>query len=187
LSDFQRVNAGQPNITSTVVDLLSRKSLLFAHPDKVVDDQELTPADKRSLLASWASDALAGKDSLSLRQLASGAVVRFDDVMTALKSLDFHEPCHNDSAIFPQPFAIGAPSQRGGGKTPEDDDEPPPGAASARIPTLQKSLTACGSRYGQLMADRRLVEDPQLEAGAGARCARSIASIPMNPFWKRVA
>ena len=89
MSGLQRVDAGQPNIAPPADDLLSRKSLVFAHPDEVVDDQELKLADKRSLLASWASDALALEDSPSLRQLANGAVVRVDDIMAA----------HDDVAI----------------------------------------------------------------------------------------
>ena len=86
------------------------KSAEFAHPDEVVDDQELTLADKRSLLASWASDALAVEDSPSLRQLASGAVVRVDDIMAALKSLDLDEPRHEASADF-LPIVCSSPQQ----------------------------------------------------------------------------
>jgi hypothetical protein len=188
MSGLQRVDAGQPNIASTVVDLLSRKSLLLAHPDEVVDDQELTLADKRSLLASWASDALAVKDSPSLRQLASGAVVRVDAVMTALKSVDLYEPDHKSSATFPQPFARrGAkPTPKWRNLRPEIDDEPPPCAASARIPTPQKNLIACGSRYGHFMGDSDWLKTRGWKP-ARVPGARSMASIPTNPLWKRVA
>ena len=118
---------------------------VFAHPDEVVDDQELTLADKRSLLASWASDALAVEDSPSLRQLPSGAVVRVDDIMAALKSLDLDEPRHEASLTFSRSFARrgSKPTARRRNMRPEDDDEPPPSAASARIPTAQKILIAC--------------------------------------------
>jgi hypothetical protein len=49
MSGLHRVDAGQ--LTNAAADaLLSKKSLLFAHPDEVVDDQELPLANKRSLL-----------------------------------------------------------------------------------------------------------------------------------------
>jgi hypothetical protein len=80
MSGLQKLDADQPNI-ALADDLLSKKSPVFAHPEEVLDDQTLTLtlADKRSLLASWASDALGVNDSPSLRQLPSGAVVRVDD------------------------------------------------------------------------------------------------------------
>jgi hypothetical protein len=88
MSGLQEVGAGQPEIKLPADDLLSRKSLLFAHPSEVLSDQELSRIDKRSLLASWVSDAFSVENSPSLRQLASGAVVCVDDIMDALKSLD---------------------------------------------------------------------------------------------------
>jgi hypothetical protein len=69
MSGLQKLDADQPNIALRADDLLSNKSRILAHPDEVVDDQELTFADKRSLLASWASDALAVENSPSLRQI----------------------------------------------------------------------------------------------------------------------
>jgi hypothetical protein len=75
MSGLQNLDVDQPNIALPADDLLSHKSRILAHPDEVVVDQELTLADKRSLLALWASDALGVEDSPSLRQLPSGAVV----------------------------------------------------------------------------------------------------------------
>jgi hypothetical protein len=188
MSGLQIVDAGRPDMAVPADDLLSQESLVFAHPDEVVDDQELTLADKRSLLASWASDALAVEDSPSLRQLPSGAVVRVDDIMGALKSLDIHEPRHEVSLTFAQSFARrgGKPTPRRRHLRPEDDDEPPPCAASARIPTPQKNLIACGSRYGQLMGDSDWLKTRGWKP-ARVPGARYMASIPMNPLWKRAA
>jgi hypothetical protein len=144
MSGFQKLHADQPNMALPADDLLSeRRSRTFAHPEQVVDDQELTLADKRSLLASWASDALGVEDSPSLRQLPSGAVVRVDDIMAALKSLDVHEPHHEASRTFSQSFARrrSKPAARRRNVRPEDDDDPPPSAASARLPLGWKMLT----------------------------------------------
>jgi len=60
----------------------------FAHPMDVVDDRDLTLTEKRAILASWASDACAVEAAPALRQPHQGKVVRFDDVMDALKELD---------------------------------------------------------------------------------------------------
>jgi hypothetical protein len=142
MSGLQKLDADQPNIALQADDLLSNKSRILAHPDEVVDDQELTFADKRSLLASWASDALTVENSPSLRQLASGAVVCVDDIMAALKSLDLHEPPHEAAFTFSQSFARrrSKPGARRRNMRPEDDDDPPPSAASARIPLAWKIL-----------------------------------------------
>jgi hypothetical protein len=153
MSGLQKLDADQPNI-ALADDLLSKKSPVFAHPEEVLDDQTLTLtlADKRSLLASWASDALGVNDSPSLRQLPSGAVVRVDDIIAALKTLDLHEPRHEASLTFSQSFARRRrkPGGRRRNMWPEDDDDPPPSAASARIPVARNVLIACngGSRTG---------------------------------------
>ena len=47
-----------------------------------------TLTEKRAILASWASDACAVEAAPALRQPDDGQVVRFDDVMDALKELD---------------------------------------------------------------------------------------------------
>jgi hypothetical protein len=61
MSGLQEVGAGHPEIMLPPDDLLSRKSLLFVHPSEVLSDQELSISDKRSLLASWVSDAFASR------------------------------------------------------------------------------------------------------------------------------
>src|SRR4051794_23355882 len=91
MAGLQEIGASQLRIVLPAGDLPSKRSQTFTHPGEVVNDQELSLSDKRSLLASWASDARAVENSPGLRQLSSGAVVRVDDIMAALKSLDPHE------------------------------------------------------------------------------------------------
>ncbi len=103
----------------------------FMHPDAVVSELRLTHAEKREILASWASDARAVPDAPALRQLDSGAVVRIDDVLRALKSLDEVEASkHTTFDPFRSfkrgrirlPLQLRLPSRRG---WPDDDDLPP--------------------------------------------------------------
>ena len=60
----------------------------FAHPMDVVRDPDLTLNEKRAILASWASDACALEAAPDLRVTNSGRVVRWDDIMDALRTLD---------------------------------------------------------------------------------------------------
>jgi hypothetical protein len=70
------------------LDALLHPSNAFAHPCQVVDDPDLSLQEKRAILASWASDACAIEAAHDLRLGPSGAPVRWDDIMDALKSLD---------------------------------------------------------------------------------------------------
>lgn len=75
-------------------DALDLEALLhparaFEHPMKVVNDPDLTLAEKRAILASWASDACAVEAAPALRRPPGSArAVEFDDVMDALRMLD---------------------------------------------------------------------------------------------------
>jgi hypothetical protein len=60
----------------------------FCHPQEVVDDPDLTLNEKRSILASWASDACAVDSQPALRRARDGQTVPFDDVIEALRELD---------------------------------------------------------------------------------------------------
>ena len=60
----------------------------FAHPMDVVRDEDLTLNEKRAILASWASDACAIEAAPDLRVNSSRSVVRWDDIMDALRTLD---------------------------------------------------------------------------------------------------
>lgn len=56
-------------------------------PGEVAGDPGLTVAERREILASWASDARAVPGAPTLRQLDNGAVVRVEDVLRALGAL----------------------------------------------------------------------------------------------------
>jgi hypothetical protein len=60
----------------------------FRTPMEVVNDPDMTTQEKRAILASWASDACAVEASPEFREPAPAALVRFDDIMDALKRLD---------------------------------------------------------------------------------------------------
>lgn len=71
------------------LDALLYPARAFEHPMKVVSDPDLTLAEKRAILASWASDACAvGAAPASRRLPGSARAVEFDDVMDALRMLD---------------------------------------------------------------------------------------------------
>ncbi len=59
-----------------------------AHPEDVLENGALTPAEKREILAGWVSDANAVPDRPWLRQLESGFQVPVREIIEALKSLD---------------------------------------------------------------------------------------------------
>ena len=60
----------------------------FESPAAVLEDPDLTVNEKRAILASWASDACAVEAAPDLRGAPSGRVVRFDEIMEALRALD---------------------------------------------------------------------------------------------------
>ena len=60
----------------------------FNNPGSVLNDTSLTVDEKRSLLASWASDARAVPDDLSLRRLDDGAMVNLDEILKSPKRLE---------------------------------------------------------------------------------------------------
>ena len=60
----------------------------FGHPSEVANDPDLTLNEKRTILASWASDACAVEAAPELRSAPHGSAVRFDDIMDALRTLD---------------------------------------------------------------------------------------------------
>ena len=60
----------------------------FESPAAVLEDPDLTVNEKRAILASWASDACAVEAAPDLRAAPAGRVVRFDEIMEALRALD---------------------------------------------------------------------------------------------------
>jgi hypothetical protein len=57
---------------------------VFDHPRDVLADTTLSRAEKRTILASWASDAAAVKRTIP----GAKSVVPIDDILEALSSLD---------------------------------------------------------------------------------------------------
>jgi hypothetical protein len=72
------------------LDQLLHPAQAFGHPSEVVNDPDLTLNEKRAILASWASDACAVEAAPDLRRSPGGPVVRFDEIMDALRTLDAH-------------------------------------------------------------------------------------------------
>ena len=61
----------------------------FDHPLDVVADKTLSLAEKRAILASWASDAAAVTSNPALRELAgTRRIVTIDEILEALSMLD---------------------------------------------------------------------------------------------------
>jgi hypothetical protein len=77
--------------TDNVYDLnaILNPGSVFDHPRDVLADTTLSRAEKRAILASWASDAAAVASCPSLRAVPGGRkVVSIDDILEALSSLD---------------------------------------------------------------------------------------------------
>lgn len=87
-------------------DVLFRPASHFASPDDVLQDDKLSPAEKRVILSSWASDMYAVESCPWLREVPGMAQpVALKDILAALRQLD----------------------------AADDDDPPPRGAAAVRL------------------------------------------------------
>jgi hypothetical protein len=70
----------------------------YRHPKDVLGDNTLSVQEKRAILASWASDACSLPSRPGLRLVPGmDAPVAFDDVMDALRSLDYGPSLRNAS------------------------------------------------------------------------------------------
>ncbi len=71
------------------LNALLHPGTVFDHPKDVLADTTLSRAEKRAILASWASDAAAVASCPSLRAVPGGrAVVTIDEILEALSTLD---------------------------------------------------------------------------------------------------
>ncbi len=71
------------------LDRVLRPAVGFQTPRDVLKDPWLDPAEKRAILASWASDASAVEDRPSLRWLlGTPEPVALADILDALRRLD---------------------------------------------------------------------------------------------------
>ena len=124
--------------TSTSIIMSRRLAPILGHPDHVLRDPGLTVAEKREILARWASDAHAIEDVPALRQLDDGSVVAVDAILQALKSLDGDERRTTAGRPAWKPRA----RKRGSllfrlhiaGRPTDDDNDPPPRPASSAYP-----------------------------------------------------
>jgi hypothetical protein len=85
------------------LDWLITPAAAFSHPDDVLSHSGLTAAEKRAILASWASDAHAVDDMPWLRQLECGARIPLSEVLKALRSLDAEEKSASPRAAQVKP------------------------------------------------------------------------------------
>jgi hypothetical protein len=133
------------DILGSALGELDSAAKLLMHPDDVLSDRRLTDAQKREVLASWASDLRAVPDAPALQQLDNGAVVRVDDVLRALRFLDGIQ--HGETDRLSRPSArqdIRVPARlRWIFRRPrsDDDDDPPPCPAVAIRPRLNGPLS----------------------------------------------
>jgi hypothetical protein len=125
---------------------------VFRHPREVLTHPQLTQADKRTILASWASDACALENAPSMRCLIGSRAepVPVDAVLATLAELDEESPW----AVEAKPVRSSAPHRRlrtlsdlgryvrTGSRN--DDDDPPPSPVTAmprpRTPPLVGAL-----------------------------------------------
>ena len=133
--------------SSQFTPLLTPSSVaaIYTHPSDVTSDPTLTIAEKRTVLASWISDARAVENAPSLRRLDSGAVVEVDEILRALGLLDESAPDRRHRTRQP-------PSDRRRGvilrwlrrpppRSNDNDDDPPPAPAGFGIPFRPKPLS----------------------------------------------
>jgi len=66
-------------------------TLNFHHPSEVLGHPDLTVAERRAILADWASDARAVENAPRLRQLENGVRIPVSEILSALRRLD-NEP-----------------------------------------------------------------------------------------------
>ena len=106
---------------------------VFRHPREVLAHPLLSKAEKRAILASWASDACALENAPGLRCLSGCRVepVPVDSVLAALAELDRDAP----RGSGPRPPRRPSPRRRSRpawtigwrpGRRNDDDDDPPP-------------------------------------------------------------
>ncbi|WP_143748423.1 hypothetical protein [Mesorhizobium carmichaelinearum] len=111
----------------------------ITHPDDVVGLPDLSAAEKRAILASWASDACSVPEIPLLRQLEDGTIAMIDDILRALKTLDGVSDDNRQNrnrALWGAPHA--RRRQNKGVPWPhrrrrDDDDDPPPCPAYGAI------------------------------------------------------
>lgn len=120
----------------------------YLSPAEVLADEELSKDEKRSLLASWASDMRAVENWPALRRLDNGTLLTIDEILSALKALDRPAvaTCRSSTVHASRRGYIGKLQDPG----PEDpdDDNPPPKPAAAMRPPVPRSVAHAMGRDG---------------------------------------
>jgi len=110
--------------------LMEAALYLLGDPEEVIRHPRLSRAEKRALLASWASDAYAVGNQPTLRRLDNGTVIPVERIISALKVLDeMPEAGERFSArVLPWRPSSRRDAWRRSGRFlgPDDDDDPPP-------------------------------------------------------------
>ena len=91
------------------IDWLVTPGLAFSHPSEVLDHPDLSHAERRAILASWASDARAVEGAHWMRCLDNGSVVTLAEVLEALRQLDAQSALRRDGTQMTE-VLNGAPS-----------------------------------------------------------------------------
>jgi hypothetical protein len=124
---------------------------VFRRPREVLAHPMLSRAEKRTILASWASDACALENAPGLRCLAgcNAEPVPVDAVLTALAELDRRSSQEARSSPISRPPARRRLSRLSNlrryirrGRRDDDDDPPPCPAATMPIPWTPPSTAA---------------------------------------------
>jgi hypothetical protein len=111
-------------------------------PAALLRDTSRTAEEKREILASWVSDAHAVADAPTLRRLATGAVVRVQDVLLALQQLDGGTANRDSPRARRRPRRAAAWLSRTARRGRSDDDDPPPCPASIGVPVAPRLVDA---------------------------------------------
>jgi hypothetical protein len=77
---------------STTEFALFHPAAHYGSPNEVLNDQQLSDAEKRVILSSWASDMFAVESCPSLREIPGmDQTIRLADILAALRQLDGDE------------------------------------------------------------------------------------------------
>ena len=133
-------------------------AIAFTHPDDVLQSPDLSRAEKRAILASWASDAHAVPNLPAVRQLESGATVAIDAILAALQALDAQDATRATTRRGPDAkrslatFSRWCRPLRRRSRHDDDDDDPSPCPAAALPPEVELELRRRRDEAWQLLA-----------------------------------
>lgn len=147
----------QTDRNSNSPDVLFRPAAHYQSVDEVLNDGELSAAEKRVILSSWASDMYAIESCPWLREVPGMThPVSLKDILAALRQLD-----------------------------PDNDDDPPPrGAAAMRIIPLTRLNVFCrgGRKFGP-NREAKITRDrmPQAPIPCGSMMSRLVSTGSAGP------